>query len=262
MESKRGGIELTDLAQSESKHGPTRRTSSGSKLERESKSSKPRDDDTDEESGLLASKRLKANEKRPLPKTPHQRETPREKMLRVRRSYIALYAAENAMSFLEFFQLYAVMWAIMFHVPWPAEWTEYSAWTLFANLDGSMYWFYHNYTEFLNHSIGTPDPHFNMWGETREYGLVYAGVWAIVALALIVLVIWIHATRQSFNSKKCWRTPWLRSALQWFFYVTYLPFAISLLRPFACSYSDFRGKIVMDHDTLQVCLSSSPSHKS
>ena len=114
------------------------------------------------------------------------------------------------------------------------------------------YWFYHNYTTSLNQSAGTADPHFSMWGEIRGYGLIYAGAWAAGCLILQVLIICIHSTKQSFHAHRCWQAPSLQRGLQWTLYVLYLPFAIALLRPFACEYSEFYGVTVMDHDTSQV----------
>lgn len=205
---------------------------------------------SDEEQGFPATDQSSL----PLPPHLQGKLSPAVKARNVRRSRVALYFADNFLHFVEFLQLMGLLWSIMFQVPWPSEWAVYTSWTLFANLDGSMYWFYHNFTTALdNRQNGTADPHFNLWGEIRGYGLLYASAWATAGLLLMVLVLCIHGTKQSYHHRACWQAPALQRLLQWGFYVLYLPFGIALLRPFACSYSDFRGAIVMDHDTSQQC---------
>lgn len=176
-----------------------------------------------------------------------------ERQRRIRQSRVTMFAAENFLSFVDFFQMFALIWTVMFRVPWPKEWGDYTSWTLFANLDFSEYLFYLNYTQSLNRTAGTADPHFSMWGELRGWGLLYAGIWAIIVSLLLFLLICIHCTAQSYHANKFWQAPWLQNALQWFFYVVYFPAAVSLLRPFACTFSSFHGKVVMDHDTTQEC---------
>ena len=277
----RNAIEMTGMSSSkESKRGPS--SSHNSKDGGAAGMSKraPSYDASDEEAGLLGSKRPvgrhrivprslrevgadndgdgfdDSNRRNPSggsSRSSSSKPTLEEQRIASRRAEVAMYASENFLNFVDFFQLFGLLWAIMFHVPWPTEWVMYTSWTLFANLDGSMYWFYHNYTASLNRSSGTPDPHFNLWGEIRGYGLLYSGIWTAVCLAFIVLVICIHSTKQSFHADKCWQRPVLRRFIQWSAYVFYLPFGIAFLRPFACSYSDFLGATVMDHDTTQEC---------
>ena len=62
-----------------------------------------------------------------------------EKAMRQRQHEVAQYAVENLLNFVEFMQLFALLWAIMFRIPWPEDFVRYSSWTLFFNLDGAMY---------------------------------------------------------------------------------------------------------------------------
>ena len=268
MASKKASIELTNLGPNESKQGPTKRHvnsgigGSNGKKNYSNLKVVPLDarKSDSEESGLLGSKRggrrprTKSEGSESEPATPKMKVPEDEKQRQKRRANVAQYAAENFLNFVEFFQLYGLLWAIMFQVQWPTEWLFYTSWTLFVNIDVSMFYFYMNYTDSIQFaSPGTADPHFNLWGEVRHWGLAYTGIWAFVAVILMILLICIHTTKESFHVHKFWQRPWLERVLQWFFYVFYMPIGIALLRPFACSYSDFLDAVVMDHDTTQEC---------